>query len=38
MLLPQPGKIFPLEEARQAQAFSETGHGRGRILLHIADE
>jgi NADPH:quinone reductase-like Zn-dependent oxidoreductase len=38
MLLPQLGKVFPLEEARQAQAFSETGHGRGRILLHIADE
>jgi NADPH:quinone reductase-like Zn-dependent oxidoreductase len=38
MLLPQAGKIFPLEEAAQAQALSETGHGRGRIILHIADE
>lgn len=38
MLLPQPGKVFPLEEAAQAQALSETGHGRGRIVLHIADE
>jgi NADPH:quinone reductase-like Zn-dependent oxidoreductase len=37
-LLPQPGKVFPLEEAAQAQSFSETGHGRGRIILHIADE
>jgi NADPH:quinone reductase-like Zn-dependent oxidoreductase len=37
-LLPQPGKVFPLDEAREAQAFSETGHGRGRIVLHIADE
>jgi NADPH:quinone reductase-like Zn-dependent oxidoreductase len=37
-LLPQPGKVFPLEEAREAQAFSETGHGRGRIILHIVDE
>jgi NADPH:quinone reductase-like Zn-dependent oxidoreductase len=36
-LLPQPGKVFPLEEAREAQAFSETGHGRGRIILHIVD-
>jgi NADPH:quinone reductase-like Zn-dependent oxidoreductase len=36
-LLPQPGKVFPLEEAREAQTFSETGHGRGRIILHIAD-
>ena len=38
LLLPQPGKVFPLEEAAQAQAFSETGHGRGRIVLHIAEE
>ena len=37
-LLPQPGKVFPLEEARQAQMYSETGHGRGRIILHIAEE
>jgi NADPH:quinone reductase-like Zn-dependent oxidoreductase len=35
-LLPQLGKVFPLEEA--AQALSETGHGRGRIVLHIANE
>ena len=38
LLLPQPGKVFSLEEAAQAQALSETGHGRGRIVLHIADE
>jgi len=38
MLLPQVGKVFPLEEAAQAQMLSETGHGRGRIVLHIADE
>jgi NADPH:quinone reductase-like Zn-dependent oxidoreductase len=36
-LVPQPGRVFPLEEAAQAQAFSETGHGRGRIILHVAD-
>jgi NADPH:quinone reductase-like Zn-dependent oxidoreductase len=33
----QVGTIFPLEEAAQAQALSETGHGRGRVILHIAD-
>jgi len=37
-LLPQVGKVFPLEEAAQAQALSETGHGRGRIVLHIDNE
>ena len=30
-------KVFPLAEARQAQELSQTGHGRGRIVLHIAD-
>ena len=38
LLLPQVGKVFPLQEAAQAQALSEVGHGRGRIVLHIADE
>ena len=38
LLLPQVGKVFPLQEAAQAQVLSETGHGRGRIVLHIADE
>lgn len=38
LLLPQPGRVFPLEEAAQAQALSENGHGRGRIVLHIAEE
>ncbi len=33
---PVVGKIFPLEAASQAHALSETGHGRGRIVLHIA--
>jgi hypothetical protein len=37
VLLPQPGPIFPLEAAGQAQALSDSGHGRGRIILHIAD-
>jgi NADPH:quinone reductase-like Zn-dependent oxidoreductase len=31
------GTVFPLEEAVQAQALSETGHGRGRVVLHITD-
>jgi NADPH:quinone reductase-like Zn-dependent oxidoreductase len=30
---PVVGAIFPLAEARKAQALSQTGHGRGRILL-----
>lgn len=28
-------KVFPLAEARQAQELSQTGHGRGRIVLRI---
>ncbi len=28
-------KVFPLAEASQAQALSETRHGRGRIVLRI---
>ena len=34
---PVVGKVFSLEEASRAHALSETGHGRGRIVLHIAD-
>ncbi len=34
---PQVYKVFPLAEARQAHELSQTGHGRGRIVLHIAD-
>lgn len=30
-------KTFPLREAYQAHELSQTGHGRGRIVLHIAD-
>ncbi|MBI1881717.1 MAG: NADP-dependent oxidoreductase, partial [Chloroflexi bacterium] len=29
------GKTFPLHEARQAHELSQSGHGRGRIVLHI---
>jgi NADPH:quinone reductase-like Zn-dependent oxidoreductase len=34
---PVAGRVFPLEEVRQAHALSETGHGRGRIVLHVRD-
>ena len=29
-------QIFALDQAAQAHALCETGHGRGRIVLHIA--
>ncbi len=35
-LRPVVGKVFPLAEAAQAHELSQTGHGRGRILLLIA--
>jgi NADPH:quinone reductase-like Zn-dependent oxidoreductase len=31
------GKTFALHEARQADELSQSGHGRGRIVLRIAD-
>jgi NADPH:quinone reductase-like Zn-dependent oxidoreductase len=34
---PQIGQVFPLEDAPQAHTMSETGHGRGRILLKVED-
>ncbi len=36
-VVPETGRLFSLEEAAKAHALSETGHGRGRIVLHIAD-
>jgi NADPH:quinone reductase-like Zn-dependent oxidoreductase len=33
----QVARIFPLAEARQAHVLSQTGHGQGRIVLHVAD-
>ena len=36
-ITPVVGAVFPLAEARQAHELSQTGHGRGRIVLHIAD-
>ena len=32
-IIPVVGMSFPLKEARQAQELSQTGHGRGRIIL-----
>ena len=34
-LIPPVGKVFPLADAAQAHAASETGHGRGRIVLRV---
>ena len=34
---PVVGAIFPLAQVRQAHELSQTGHGRGRIILHVAD-
>ena len=36
-LQPVVGEVFPLSEARQAQELSQTGHGRGRIILQIGN-
>ncbi len=36
-LRPVVGKVFRLSEAAQAQALSQTGHGRGRIILRVGD-
>jgi NADPH:quinone reductase-like Zn-dependent oxidoreductase len=36
-LEPQVGQVFPLSQAADAHAVSETGHGRGRIVLRTAD-
>ncbi len=34
-LKPVVGKLFKLEEARHSHELSQTGHGRGRIILQI---
>jgi len=34
-VVPVVGRTFPLSQARQAQELSQTGHGRGRIILLI---
>ena len=37
LVKPAVGKIFSLAQAEQAQAASQSGHGRGRIMLNVAD-
>jgi len=34
---PEAGVVLPLDEAARAHSVSETRHGRGRIVLHVAD-
>lgn len=34
-LVPHVGKVFPLDQAAAAHTLSETGHGRGRIVLKV---
>ena len=36
-LKPHIRKIFSMEEAAEAHALCESRHGRGRIIIHIAD-
>ncbi len=36
-LKPHIRKLFSMEQAAQAHVLCETRHGRGRIVLHIAD-
>ena len=36
-LKPVVGAIFPLADAHQAHELSQTGHGRGRIILQISN-
>ena len=36
-LRPDVGTILPLHEARQAHELIQTGHTRGKIVLHVSD-
>ncbi len=36
-LLPVVRRIFPLEEAAEAQDLSESGHGKGKVVLRISE-
>jgi NADPH:quinone reductase-like Zn-dependent oxidoreductase len=36
-LRPEIQRTFPLDQAAEAHTASETGHGRGRILLSVSD-
>lgn len=35
VIVPQVGRVLPLEEVRQAHELSQTGHARGKIVLTI---
>ncbi|HEX9012624.1 MAG TPA: zinc-binding dehydrogenase, partial [Anaerolineaceae bacterium] len=35
LVKPVVGEVFPLAEAARAQALSQAGHGRGRMILKI---
>ena len=35
-IIPVVGKSFALKEVRQAHELSQSGHGRGRIILRIS--
>jgi NADPH:quinone reductase-like Zn-dependent oxidoreductase len=36
-VMAEVGEVFPLDEAARAHALSETGHGRGRIVLRVRE-
>ena len=36
-VVPAVGEAFSLAQASEAHELSQTGHGRGRIILHVAD-
>ena len=37
VIKPVVGTVFPLAQAAKAQEMSQSGHGRGRIVLHVQD-
>jgi alcohol dehydrogenase len=34
---PRIDKIFPLSKTAEAQAYSETGHARGKIVIKVSE-
>lgn len=37
LLVPEVGRVFPFPDVAEAHAVSESGHGRGRIVLQVSD-
>jgi hypothetical protein len=35
-ITPVVGAVFPLSDARRVHELSQTGHGRGRIVMQMA--